>query len=321
MSGGDVQFLVGTLITQQVVEVNQVLDLPEFNTIECCFKLTVLADTNGTDNNKNDKSSAFFQKGIAVVSSALFLEKEINGSWAEVATLDDNTLGTLHDYGFWAVPDQFSSIGFIIDWTLLMQSVDPNLGEGLYRIRCDHTTLTATIVSEYDCERNLLLYTPERAEETIRFEYYLNGLHGNDYDRTTQVNYGDKISGNEQGWFNQIRIGGFFGFETRDQEETFRQFKNKSKQQLTNTQTPKFTAFIDVKYLNMDAHYKLMKMYQSSFAYVTDYNQGYNPEVFIDFAIILKGGYEPEYFRGNKNSKVILEGIEQKFNTYQWKPC
>jgi len=320
MSGGDVCKLVGTLVLNEVVQVDNTIDSPPNKTQDCCFELMVLADNVGTDNNQNDQTSEFFQKGGGVTDSDLFLEKYIDGAWTQVLALTDDSYGTFYDYGFWSVTDEFNSIGFVINWYLILNDVDPNLGAGSYRIRCDHTTITATTVSEYGCQYCLKEFNATRADETIRFEYYLNGLHGNKRDRITQINYGKDIQENQKGWFNQLRIPGFFGFESREYEIENRQFKNKSRQQLSNTANVSFNAFLDNKRLPMYIHKKLMEMMQSSYLFVTDYNQASNPDVYVDVPLLPVGGYEPNYSRFSKLSTVELS-FEQKYNQFQWKPC
>lgn len=321
MSGGDVCKLVGTLITEPVVT-KQPLGDPILNTPirnqDCCFELVVLADQVGTDNNTNDQTSEFFQQGPIVTDSALYLEKYVGGIWVEQFELVDNSYGTFYDFGFWSITDEFNSIGYVINWHTIL--TDGGLGAGSYRIRCDYTTITAETVEEYGCQYCLKEYSGVRADKTIRFEYYLNGLQGDKTNRTGQLNYGQDIQGNQKGWFNQLRVPGFFGFETREFEIETRQFKNKSKQQLTNTANVSFNAFLDEKRLPMYVHKKLMEMMQSSYLFVTDYNEGVNPDSFIDVPILPTGSYEPNYSRFSKLSGVELT-FEQKYNQFQWKPC
>ena len=317
MAGGEVCKKVFSLITTQIVEVDEALDLPNVKTLDCCYQVKVLADNVGTDYNQNDRSSYFIQKGIAAADITLHLEKFDGSAWQTVEALTDDSFGTFFDFGFWETT-AFKSMGYLINWHLVL--VDVTKGEGSYRIRAEVTTVAAATLQFYSCEYCLKIYSAELAYKTIRFDTWINGITGDQDDRKACINYGKDISNNGIGWFSQIRVDGVFGYETRENEQTFRQFKNKSQQQLESSSVPSFTAFLDEERLPFWMHKKLMLVMQSDFIQVTDYNQSINPDNYIDFPVIGIGNYEPEYFRGLKNSKVELQ-FQQKFNTFQKKPC
>lgn len=318
MSGGEVCQAVFSLINQQIVEVDDTLDLPNIKTLDCCYQIKVLADIDGLDYNKNDQSEYFLQKGAAASNITLHLEQYDGSDWITVTALNDDSFGTFYPFGFWASANVFNSIGYLINWNLVL--IDVTKGEGSYRVRAEATKVTGGVVQYYSCEYCLKEYTPERANQTIRFDSWLNGILGDQNDRKNCINYGQDIAINGVGWFSQIRIEGVFGYETRENENTYRQFKNKSKQQLESSSIPSFTAFLDVRRLPFWVHKKIMNVLQSNQIQVTDYNQGINPDKYIDFPVISQGNYEPEYFRGLKNSPVQLS-FEQKYNTFEKDPC
>lgn len=318
MSGGEVCQRVFTLVNQQIVEVDDDLELPDVHTLDCCYQIAVLADNIGTDYNKNDQSSYFIQKGKAAANITLHLEKFVGGSWMTVAALSDDSFGTFFEFGFWGVTNEFESIGYLVNWHLVLTDVAK--GAGSYRIRAEVTTITLTTVQFYSCEYCLKEYNATRAYKTIRFDSWMNGILGDQNDRQNCINYGQNISNNGLGWFSQIRVEGVFGYETRETENTYRQFKNKSKQQLESVSVPSFTAFIDFERLPFWVHKKIMNMLQADHIKVTDYNQPTNPDKYIDFAVNPVGNYEPDYFRGLKNAPVQLS-FEQKFNTFEKNPC
>jgi len=318
MALGDVCKTVFTLITQPITGADEALNLPAYRSTECCFELPVFADVAGTDDKTNDKTSFFYQKGPGVTGIAMFLERFEGGSWVEKKVLNNSDFGDFYDYGFFAVANKFNSAGYIINWPLVYNHID--LGAGSYRVRVNLTTVAGGIVQLFSCRYCLQLYTPQKAVKTVRFNYWLNGLLGDKDDRTIKVNYGKNIIENGLGWFNQIRVPGIFGYETRDYETEYRQFKNKSLQQLRNVATPNFTAFLDENLLPFWVHKKIMELMQSSYISVTDYNQGQNPDKYIDFQVNPSGNYEPNYSRFAQNSTVELT-FAQKFNTFDWKPC
>ena len=97
-----------------------------------------------TDYNKNDQSSYFIQKGKAAANITLHLEKFVGGSWMTVAALSDDSFGTFFEFGFWGVTNEFESMGYLINWHLVLTDVAK--GAGSYRIRAEVTTITLTTV-------------------------------------------------------------------------------------------------------------------------------------------------------------------------------
>lgn len=266
----------------------------------CCFELPALAETVYTSDYKNDYMSVITWWGIDIASVTMYLQKYSNGSWTNVATLNGNTYGTFYTLGFYTTIDNEKAIGFNLKW----ENVLIALGEGNYRIKTTATSITSETINKYSFDYCLKEYTDNRADRTIRVEWWLNGIIG-DKDFDDQRNdYSNK------NWANQIRLPeSKFGYTKDDVERTFVKYQGGENIWLKDESIPEFT--LKTGRYTADLHnfikYNLLKGDKIS---ITDYNTN-NAERFIDKYVVPNGGYSPNWVDGS-----IHASCEIKFNAY-----
>ena len=140
---------------------------------------------------QNDQASFIAQK---VFTSDTITYKLVKGG-VVVATLNSNTYGTYYDFG--TLRGNSVAKGFLVDWLKVQQG----LGYGKYIVRTEIVSLGTTYT--YDSHTyNVVLWNPDRANNTVRIESFQSGFIMNGF------NYG------EMGWYQSIRIVGKFGFKT-----------------------------------------------------------------------------------------------------------
>ena len=303
---GDATYgLFGTLNTPLGVTPTT-LDLPTVNTNECCFEKTVFGDAGG-DPFKNDFTGSLFRwdkNGFA--SAVLELEKN-TGSWAKVDDLNDATMGTFYDYGFYSDNYGKDHIGYKLQW----QNVLATHGEGTYRVKCIATDILGNDVVEYDGNYCCQQYQSYRADRTIRFEYYNSNILG-DGKRDKKAFPVD--------WVSQCRFRGFMGDDISEMTEEFHQYNNDSLNAYKDTRTEKYKVEI---YDLIDAathEHIITDILMSDKLLVTDYNAD-NAHSHIDTPVRRVGiSYEPIWTRGKKKAPVEFT-LTAKFNNQDKRFC
>ena len=132
--------------------------------------------------------SSFIARGSNIVFTLL------SDCCTEIATLDDNTLGTY--YATFTVQPTYS--GFLLDWTKVLDS----FGVGDYKVRAsfDYNGTSYTIDSH---QYHLYNYDPEIANRTVKLEYWQDGnLVNSIFDYTDLL---------PDGWYNSVRLPAIFG--------------------------------------------------------------------------------------------------------------
>lgn len=169
---------------------------------ECEYKELAFVNSDSVNWWQNDLTSLIAGRIFTTDTITFSLLK--NG--VQIAVLNDNTYGTLYDYGTLYNPldeDYLSSQaylnykGFIVDW----KKVKIGFGYGEFQLK----TTIVSLGQNYDKLShiyNVVEYNAERADNTVRIETYQKGsiLNGFDY---TGIN-----------WYQSIRIKGKFGNKT-----------------------------------------------------------------------------------------------------------
>lgn len=273
------------------------LDFSE-TTSDCCIKLPVLAETVFTSNYFNDITAPLFFWGPGFSTADLKLQKYTSGAWADTATLNVSTWGTAYTYGFFTNIYSEKAIGYKLQWKLVLAA----FGEGNYRIKSTGTRLIGgALISKYSFEFCLSEYTANRADETVRFEWYLNGTIGNPEKDSTKRDYGTL------NWYNQFRLpDSKFGWDSSPFEHEFVKYQNGKKTWLKDSQVEEY--LLKIGRMDNSIHrYIKIDVLQADEINITDYNI-FNANRHQSREVIHIGSYEPNWDTGS-----LLADVEVKF--------
>ncbi len=284
-------------------------DLPEFKHFGCgCdFTLKALADNSG-DPLKNDKAGFLWWFNDTINAAQLTLQKWVNGAWSDVAVLVDNTYGTNYEFEFFTNEAGENFIGYQIQWSLVLAAG----GEGSYRVICATENYLSQTETLYSYEYCLKTYTPQRANGTVRIEYYINGTLGRSDNDKMVKDLG------ELNWYNAFRLKGWFGFPKYKYEKTNIQYNNGQILNVTHEQTPRYE--LQLK-LQPDFVHEAMRIdvVMSDAILITDYND-YSPKNYISKRVLHDSNYEPDWNKGkNKLADVTLEFIQEINNLKKYR--
>ena len=283
--------------------------LPDQSTVDyvatraaiCCFKIPVLAmdDALDTDPLKNDFTSVYFGYSDIVTDVELKLYKND----VLFGTLNSNTYGTFYDYGF-HTDGKKTYTGYLINWQSILNGV--GLGEGNYYVKAVATKLTGGTYEEDSFSYCLYAYTANRANGTIRIEFYNNGILG---DRNIDT---DKVSYKNLNWYNSIRLKGIVLKESTTYENEMFQYTNGQRDDIKDEQEPVYDVLIKPipyflhKFLRND-------VLQSTDLYISDYNANCKLKPFLMQNLKRYGNYEPTYTPLTMNDDVTIQFIK-KYN-------
>ncbi len=234
------------------------------NNGECCFLLPALAEIGTpTSELKNDKHSViwFFDNGFTFAE--LILQKLENGTYTDLYPISfDNSYGTNFVYGFYETIYAEKSIGYLLDWNLVLN----DLGEGEYRIKCNATQIDSTIKNYYSFEFCLKEYTESRANKTTRLDWYKNGNSGSLIDDTRKVDYGTL------NYYNSVRLPkSYFGKTQIKQEKNYTKYQSGEQVWIKDSIDFDYTLQVNQiptwlsDFISLDANV-------NSEMYITDYN-------------------------------------------------
>ncbi len=163
------------------------LSVPE----TCCECLGVFG--GGSEDYQNDKSTFFYRRSTSSDTIALKLKQD----GTEVATITDNTYGTLYDFGTYS-GDQADYKIFIIDWDLVYNA----FGVGVFKIDADYVISAGSTFTASSQEFKLLQYNDYRADGTVRFEWTQNGrIRNSEFDYTgLNITQYLRLDGKFGGW-------------------------------------------------------------------------------------------------------------------------
>ncbi len=184
--------LLGIASSQSATLISAISQSPGFEVCACngCDFIEEAYVKNGGSWWQNDTKSFIRAKVVSSDTIVYTLLKD----GVQVAVLNSNTYGTFYDFGSLENSDYK---GFVIDWDLVQQA----FGYGYYTIKTTHTSLGTTLVYESH-KFHVVEYNAERADGTIRIEWYQSGSIMNGFDYTGL------------GWYQSLRIKGKFGDKT-----------------------------------------------------------------------------------------------------------
>ena len=256
-------------------------------TTGCCLTLPVLAEETITNSYYNDVYGFIFFWGAGYDTADLKLQKYVNGAWTEVESLIIDTWGTHYDFGFYTNKLGENAIGYILEWQKVLTDID--LGEGYYRLKSSGTMMiSADETSQYSFEFCLQKYTEARADETVRFDYNLNGYLGSQSDDRLRRDFGNL------NWPCQFRLpGAMFGWDKYPSERQFVKYQNGKQVWTKDISKEEYTLKTG---LYDQALHRFIKheIFQSDDLKVTDYNID-NPTRHQGRYVVPTGNYEPKW--------------------------
>lgn len=283
------------------------LDIPETSLRTCCsdYAFKALADVDSTDEFKNDVTTFDWFFGEAINDVTFSLMKYQNGDYEEVATLPGDAYGTLHAFGDFTNDQGENYCGYTVDWKVVLTSH----GAGSYKIMATTTDVFANIVEILSRETCLQQYNADRANGSVKIEYYLNGIIGDgDNDEKTK-DYGTLNR------YNSIRVPGFFGYPGSEYQRDYVQYESGQKNYVEDEQEPEY--ILKLRPVASFVH-SLMRteVLQADNILITDYNRN-NAETWIQKKVKPNSSYQPNWrMLKNKLAPVELKFI-QEFNNFK----
>lgn len=261
--------------------VQPTLLLPNAESFDCCadFKTMVLAYGDGSDTMKNDFTS-FLNLCSPTASAAVY---KLYKDGVLVGSLTNNTYGKYYSFGFEVIGLQ-KFIGYRIDWYLVLDLQ----GEGIYQLKLEVTDAMLGNVTLWSDEYQLCEYRADRAEQTIRIDWWQNGTIGSMANQADTMNYSDL------NWHNQIRLGGFFGYpKVSEGTKEFVRYWNGYQEWVKD----EFEVTYRLKTKRIPANIQRLirtDIMMSDRCTITDYNSK-NAETYIDFEIRFEPTNEPNW--------------------------
>jgi hypothetical protein len=277
-----------------------VLELPA----DCCECNYVVADTSSNDEMINDKSSVIFFVPDSFSAAVMKLEKRVAGVWTEVATLNNTTYGAYLAYGTFTNQFDEKAIGYVINWRSVLLAV--GLGEGNYRVKCTLTPVFgSTVVKYWQFEWDLWRYTIYRVQETVRVEFWQNGLKGDPDNDLKRRDFGTL------NWYNQIRLPeSRFGLDAGTFTRDYTRYQNGLQEWLQDEQVEEYTLQVGLT-TNLFHKYLRIDMMQADKIQITDYTAA-NSTRHINKLVRPKSNYEPRWNTGTQKASVEIR-FEQMY--------
>jgi hypothetical protein len=303
MAGGEVCFSVFNIAsTKQSLPIKP--DVPEFTGKECCFTLPALASTTTDEYTSNDFHTVFGNYDVNYYFNVEIYLQKLEGTWAD-KSIANGTIGTNYTYGFVTTSTE-KYVAFTADWKLILQQ----FGEGNYRFRFAETSVFLdTTETIYPFEFCLKEYTPRRANNSVRFDYYQRGIMG-DWQIDENVIEYNKLSAyfTADGWFNQLRLPSFIGQNKSTYEREYIKYQNGELRYLQDEQVEAYNWVSG--YFPAQLHqYIKTEIIQADKIYVTDYNN-INPNVINNKQVKPNSSYEPEWQFKKQEAKVNVEFVQ-----------
>lgn len=286
------------------------LDLPSPRNRDCCsdFCMNVLADIADSDSFKNDKNSFLFVFPDMITQATFYLQKEIDGDFQTVATLNNNMYGTFYPLGFFTNTNNENYIGYLVEWRKVLTLQ----GTGSYLI--EMVTYSPVDGGETidSLSFDLRAYTPDRANGTVKIEYYISDEIADTFD-DKKTRLFDSLN-----WYNAIRINGIFGYDESKYTTDFIKYENGQKVWVSDEQEPEYT--LKTKLLPGSLH-RMIKtdILQADTILITDYNKN-NGNTHIQRAVKRNSDYSPVWNGNSKLAKVEVKFINE-YNNYKRHRC
>lgn len=266
----------------------------------------VLADVGSSDPLKNDTTNfiEWYEK-TGIASAKVYLCK-CDGAKIDLTAL--STYGTPYDFGFNIMPNVNyntngeKAIGYHIEWKKVLTLI----GEGIYYLQFEATTLFGSITIKKTPSYCLKKYTVARADGTVRIEYYLNGIIGkNENDKKVR----DYLKSN---WYNMHRFDGYFFYQNSQYKVDEIQYQNGFIDEVEHGQTPEY--LMKIKPIPFFKHDILRTdILMSNRILVTDYNTK-NIDNYYQKEVKKNGNYEPIVHPMQRQIAGVDIKFKQAFN-------
>lgn len=290
------------IATDPIPSTTQVLEPEKLN---CCGDLIwrVLADSAGADKLNNDENTfIFWYDGAAVDSVVLKLVKSDGSEIILTGVSGTSVYGTKYDFGFFINDAGEKFIAYHIEWRKVLLT----LGEGTYYIKSQVTTKFGDTGEELSDTYCLKQYTVERANGTVRIEYFLNGILGlSEFDEKTK-DFG------ELNWYNQHRFDGFFAYSKSTYKSDYIRYANGQDVWVSDEQEPEYK--LDLKPM---ATFKINTLrtdiLQSDEMTITDYNSR-NIETYYKKQVQKTSELAPKWHYLKSKLASVTITFKQSFN-------
>jgi hypothetical protein len=283
---------------------NPSLLLPNKDLWDCCsqFKIKVLANLDAPGDNYQNDFTSFLEACSASAGSAVY--KLWKGDTL-LATMSGGAIyGTDYPFGF-VVSQGRSYVGYKVNWVNVLDVH----GEGVYKISLEVTDGLLGNTEIFSFEYNLCKYRADRADVTIRLQWYLSGTIGETRSDLRTFDYLDL------NWVNQIRIGGFFGFPEGSYTKENVQYKNGRREWIFDEMEPTYK--IKTKPIPSHIHSLLMvQTMQADSCLITDYNSK-NTESYVDKQIMFETEYKPEWKPLVSRLAPVQLSVKLRYNNYK----
>jgi len=300
---------------QQVLGFNPLTDCSpascRYWNADCCYKIPVFAEAATTspdtapadwDMYKNDQSAFLlsfpsYTTGATNTSGiSIVLQKDVNGTWTNTASLQNNTLGTYYPFYSLAI---YYYIGVRIFWRRVLNTH----GEGCYRVY-----VTFNVNGREGCKTSepyqLREFSCKKAHGTVRMDarMYDGSIANIDID-------GWRDSLCEIAWYDSIRFHGFFGYEKSDEEKRQIELRDGKILKMRDELVQKFELITSPLPKWFHDRFKAYGTMSEELK-VSDYNWNNSDYNLNRKLIVREGGYAPEYKIGSRLSIVKVTFME-----------
>ncbi len=259
--------------------------------VGCIVGLPALAEYVPTSDHYNDKHSVIWFFDELFTASRMWLQKD----QADIIELTDDTYGTFYEFGFFVNKFGESAIGYQLNWTAVLNAHGP----GSYRIRNSSTKAIGTFPDQYSFDFNLMVYTADRADRTVRVEWSRSGVLGSRIKDEKVEDYGTLA------WFNQLRVpNSMFGFDSSALTDEYVRYPNGENVWIGDSQIEELTWNI-YQLPNYIHRFVQVDIMQSGKQKFTDYNK-LAPTPTVDRWCVPTAGYKPDWVVGTINANVSV---------------
>ena len=275
----------------------------------CCYRLEAFASTSDARDLVNDKWR--FHKGYdgATASVNMLLTKPFDSGFGSVL-LDNDTLGTFFELGYFIDENGLKYISYNLDWRKVLTLY----GEDVYQINAVATPAFGPVSDPFeDFPFCLRAYTPDRANKTIKFKTVIRGAITDRRD----VNKIDSIYF-PKNYEAQIRLKGSIGKNKSSYTQEYAVLNSQLLDQYESKRTPKYSIQLDPipefvhEFIEID-------VLQSDRFNITGYNSN-NPWFHIQTPASNPSAYEPTATMRGRDVGVEFE-VEHGYNTGRKRFC
>lgn len=264
----------------------------------CGFRLPVFANLDDQNDEITNDFSSFITFFSSVVTSATAVLIK-NGS----EEIPISSVGQDFSLGFFQNTLNQKPFGVRIDWFAVLAG----FGSGCYQIRV-RGVFGTTNIDRFSFKYNLQPFDEERADNTVRFHYFLNGFVG---DPENEQNRRDFQRVN---WENQLRVPfSIFGKDNSDVENEFVRYQTGVKFPTTQIRKTKYVLNIGRIWFELHRFIQFDVLMGDNLT-ITDYNLN-NSAIHIETPVTGAGEYSPNYNTLDKLAAVEVE-FESAFDNH-----